>query len=227
MKTKELGDQQLTISNPQSIQQVTNFQQLTDIEQQSSNKTFIGLDQQDVGSTGSTSYGTSCVPERKDKKNGNSSNEQKGDSTCDLQATEFVASNFALVTLGLLVEVDAIYTGIWEDIRNNTNASDSNECQPSMLAVRWSTLGIFGVAWAVFIAVYALYFSEKTVKCLKLCEEGKWCLRVEKCCSQKDTCSCHTFLFIIVVFIIMVYPVPYLLLDNSYPLECYQETKRE
>ena len=101
--------------------------------------------------------------------------------------------------------------------------SEMSESESSNIKVSCSTLLIFGAAWVMFIAVYALYFNQKTFKCLMLCTELKWCFKLGKCCSPKNRCI--AFIFVIVVFIVMLYPVPYLLSDNTYPLECCQESK--
>ena len=241
VQPKGKSDQQLALSNPQLtgnlqsannppslngvqsviIQEETSFQQTASFQQQSDTFEIITLPGQE-NSASSTGNGTTDVQKHNDKENHNSSSKKKKESWSGLQAADYVASNFGKVTLGLLVEVDAIYTGIWEDVKNTTNASEANECQSSNIAIRWSTLGIFGVAWVVFIVVYALYFNQKTIKCLMLYDEGKWCFKLGKCCSPKN--CCFASIFVIILFIVMLYPVPYLLSDNTYPLECYQES---
>ena len=242
MQPKGKSDQQLALSNPQltgnlqsannppspdgvqsvNIEQETSFQQPASFQQQSDTFEIICLTGQEK-SASSTGNGTTSVQKHKDNENHNSSDKKKKESSSGMQAADYVASNFGQVTLGLLIEVDAIYTGIWEDVKNSTNSSEVSACKSSNIAVRWSTLGIFGVAWIVFIAVYALYFNQKTIKCLMLCDEGKRCFKLGKCCSPKNCCI--AFIFVTIVLIVMLYPVPYLLSDNTYPLECYQESK--
>ena len=127
-----------------------------------------------------------------------------------------LASGFAAIALGQLVEVDAFYTAIFHQsvVANETNATTlkAEDCELEGLATASAGLGIIILLWASFIVISVKFI-------------GNYNLGIVSKETHPKLRFFYGALFIITVIIVMLYPIPYFFGNESLPLACYPKVE--